>query len=67
MTVALSYHMYLSIFFIEFGDMQLYINIDLPKYGCEYLDDVFSHGFVPVITQPTRVTQASATLIDQYL
>ena len=30
----------------------------------KYLDNVFSHGFVPMITKPTRVTQSSATLID---
>ncbi len=47
------------------GDM----NIDLLKYSThndtfQYLDSVFSHGFIPVITLPTRVTPSSATLID---
>lgn len=50
---------------ILMGDM----NIDLIKYEthiqtCEYLDNIFSHGFLPVITLPTRVTATSATLID---
>ena len=47
------------------GDM----NIDLLKFGShqktnEYLDNICSHGFLPIITKPTRVTPASATLID---
>ena len=47
------------------GDM----NIDLLKYGCHdktnvYLDSIFSHGFLPLITKPTRIAQQSSTLID---
>ena len=47
------------------GDM----NVDLLKFGShpktdDYLDNIFSHGFLPVITKPTRVTSSSATLID---
>ena len=47
------------------GDM----NIDLLKFGShtktsDYLDNIFSHGFLPVITKPTRITTTSATLID---
>jgi len=30
----------------------------------EYLDNLFSQGFLPLITKPTRVTSHSATLID---
>ncbi len=30
----------------------------------EYLDGIFSHGFLPVITRPTRICSTSATLID---
>lgn len=44
-------------------------NIDLLKFmshskTSDYLDNVFSHGFIPTISKPTRVTNASATLID---
>ncbi len=44
-------------------------NIDLLKCSehgktNEYLDNVFSRGFVPLICRPTRVTNTSATLID---
>ena len=44
-------------------------NIDLLKYGThikttEFLDDMISHGLLPVITKPTRITKHSATLID---
>jgi hypothetical protein len=47
------------------GDM----NIDLLKCSNhlktgEYLESVFSHGFLPLITKPTRITDHSATLID---
>ena len=47
------------------GDM----NIDLLKYKIhngtsEYLDTLFSNGFLPLITKPTRITDHSATLID---
>ena len=47
------------------GDM----NIDLLKYKTDtktnmYLDNIFSHGFLPKISKPTRVTNHSATLID---
>ena len=52
---------------IIMGDM----NIDLLKFQshtntCNYLDNLFSHGFLPTITKPTRVTQSSATLIDHF-
>ena len=47
------------------GDM----NIDLLKFEThtktdDYLDNLFTHGFIPLITKPTRVTTHSATLID---
>ena len=47
------------------GDM----NIDLMKYGCHEItnsnvDSIFSNGFIPVITKPTRIGNTSATLID---
>ncbi len=47
------------------GDM----NIDLLKYGHHgktnnFIDSVFSRGFMPKIHKPTRITPSSATLID---
>ena len=30
----------------------------------DYLDNIFSHGFLPAITKPTRISHTSATLID---
>ena len=44
-------------------------NVDLLKFEThaktsEYLESIFSHGFLPVISKPTRVTTSSATLID---
>ena len=47
------------------GDM----NIDIMKYGSHektnvYVDSLFSNGFVPTITKPTRIGNTSATLID---
>jgi exonuclease III len=51
--------------FILMGDA----NIDLLNYKMhrpttEYLDMLFCHGFIPSITNPTRITNNSATLID---
>ena len=45
------------------------MNVDLIKFEThtktsEYLDGIFAHGFLPVITKPTRVGSSSATLID---
>ena len=45
------------------------INIDLMKYGHhsktnDYLELLFSYGFLPFITKPTRISHTSATLID---
>ena len=48
------------------GDM----NIDLLEYEShrkktnDYLENIFAHGFIPVITKPTRICNSSATLID---
>ena len=30
----------------------------------DFVDDVISHGFIPHITKPKRITSNSATLID---
>ena len=50
---------------IIMGDM----NINLLKFDThsktnDYLNNIFSHGFMPVITKPTRVTSVTASLID---
>ncbi len=44
-------------------------NIDLLKFKNntktdDYLENIFSSGFLPLITKPTRITPHSATLID---
>ena len=44
-------------------------NINLLNFGThkktnDFLDNVISQGFVPQIIKPTRITSASATLID---
>ena len=50
---------------VMMGDM----NIDLLQFETHnktnaYIDNIFSHGFIPTITKPTRLTPSSATLID---
>jgi len=45
------------------------LNIDLLKYYThdntnEFVDQVITNGFIPVILKPTRVDKSSATLID---
>ena len=49
---------------IIMGDM----NINLLKYDThsktnDYLNNLFSHGFLPLITKPTRVTPVTASMI----
>ena len=44
-------------------------NLDLLQYNHhtttqEFIDTLFSHAFIPVISNPTRLTSYSATLID---
>ena len=44
-------------------------NIDLLKYDShnktnDFVDDIFAHGMLPLITKPTRITNHSATIID---
>ena len=45
-------------------------NLNLLQYNhhvttLEFIDNVFSHAFCPLISQPTRRTSYSATLIDK--
>ena len=58
------------------GGQQAFIcgdfNFDLLKYDTSphvnnYIDLLFSHGFIQTITKPTRCTHNSATLIDHFL
>ena len=47
-------------------------NLDVLKYNSnefvsEYIDNVFSHGFLQLVNKPTRCTSNSATLIDHVL
>ena len=49
---------------IMMGDMNInLLNID-GTITTDYMSSVMSHGFVPYITRPTRITEYSATLID---
>ena len=41
-----------------------YIKIDQHKNTQDLLDTFITNGFLPTITKPTRITHASATLID---
>ena len=50
---------------IIMGDM----NVDLLKFEThiktnEYLDNIFSNDFLPIISKPTRICSTVATLID---
>ena len=40
------------------------INVDSHGLTSEFNDIMYSGGFIPLITRPTRVTRTSATLID---
>ena len=47
------------------GDMNIdLLQIDNHEKTSDYLDDILRYGFMPYITNPTRVTDHSATLID---
>ena len=50
------------------GDINInLLNHALHKHTGDYLDLVYSNGFIPLINRPTRVTDQSATLIDHIL
>ena len=47
------------------GDLNInLLNYDIHRPTLELLDNIISHGLIPKITLPTRITQSSATLID---
>ena len=50
-----------------YGDFNLNI-LDLSnKFIADYIENIFSYGFLQLITRPTRVSGNSATLIDHIL
>ena len=40
------------------------LNIESHGPTCDYNDTMYSNGFIPIITRPTRITYSSAILID---
>ena len=36
----------------------------MPRQMNNYVETIFSHGYIPMITKPTRITDFSDTLID---
>ena len=40
------------------------LNVDSHNLTADFNDTIYSYGLVPLITRPTRVTETSATLID---
>jgi len=51
-----------------FGDFNLdVLKLEENKFISEYIDTLFSFGFLQLVTKPTRVSANSATLIDHIL
>ena len=46
------------------GDMNIDLKYLKHKKTNDYLDNIFSLGYLPVVTKPTRVCASTATLID---
>jgi len=47
------------------GDFNInLLNTDIHNYSSEFIDIMYSHSLFPLINKPTRVTERSATLID---
>ena len=40
------------------------LNYDVHNNTAEFTDMMYANSFMPVVTHPTRITQSSATLID---
>ena len=40
------------------------LTVDSHSLTADFNDTIYSYGLVPLITRPTRVTETSATLID---
>ena len=51
-----------------YGDFNLNVlELTQNKFISEYIESIFSHGFLQLVTRPTRITENSATLIDHIL
>jgi len=51
-----------------YGDFNLNVlDLQKNKFVAEYIDTIFSHGFLQLVTKPTRINENSATLIDHIL
>ena len=51
-----------------YGDFNLNIlDLNKNKFISEYVESLFSHGFIQLITKPTRIAENSATLLDHIL
>ena len=40
------------------------LNYDVHNNTAEFTDMMYANSFIPLVTRPTRITQSSATLID---
>ena len=49
------------------GDFNIDLLNNKQHHGQSFLDQIFSYGFYPRIDRPTRITDTSATLIDNIL
>ena len=51
-----------------YGDFNLNVlDLNKNKFISEYVESLFSHGFIQLITKPTRIAENSATLLDHIL
>ena len=51
-----------------YGDFNLNVpEISQNKFISEYIETVFSYGYLQLVTRPTRIAENSATLIDHIL
>ena len=51
-----------------YGDFNLNVlEIAQNKFISEYIETIFSYGYLQLVTKPTRVAENSATLIDHVL
>ena len=51
-----------------YGDFNLNIlDLNVNKFIADYVDNIFSYGFLQLITRPTRVCENTATLLDHIL
>ena len=51
-----------------YGDFNLNVlEVSNNKFITEYIENIFSHGFLQLITRPTRVSENTATILDHIL